>query len=89
VLLPRSRKLNGAVERANRTHTEEFYQVTACSLEMDGAFHYESMQEPRTALRPRNPGDLADSGSQRLPENPGAVEPRRLEGRDEAGVPPV
>jgi len=34
VLPPRSPKLNGAVERANRTHTEELYQVTACSLEM-------------------------------------------------------
>jgi putative transposase len=34
VLPPRSSKLNGAVERANRTHTEEFYQVTICSLEM-------------------------------------------------------
>jgi hypothetical protein len=26
--------LNGAVERANRTHAEEFYQVAFCSLEM-------------------------------------------------------
>ncbi len=34
VLPPRSPKLNGAVERAQRTHTEEFYQVTAHSLEM-------------------------------------------------------
>jgi putative transposase len=34
VLPPRSPKLNGAVERAHRTHTEEFYQVTPCSLEM-------------------------------------------------------
>jgi transposase InsO family protein len=34
VLPPRSPKLNGAVERANRTHTEEFYQVTPCALEM-------------------------------------------------------
>lgn len=34
VLPPRSPKLNGSVERANRTHTEEFYQVNACSLEM-------------------------------------------------------
>ena len=32
VLPPRSPKLNGAVERANRTHTEEFYEVTPCSL---------------------------------------------------------
>ena len=31
---PRSPKLNGAVEPANRTHTEEFYHVTLCSLEM-------------------------------------------------------
>ena len=29
---PRSPKLNGAVERAQRTHTEEFYEVTPCSL---------------------------------------------------------
>jgi putative transposase len=34
VLPPRSPKLNGAVERANRTHAEEFYQVAPCSLEM-------------------------------------------------------
>ncbi len=27
-LPPRSPKLNGHVERANRTHTEEFYEVT-------------------------------------------------------------
>ena len=27
-VLPRSPKLHGAVERANRTHTEEFYEVT-------------------------------------------------------------
>jgi hypothetical protein len=27
VLPPRSPKLNGSVERANRTHSEEFYQV--------------------------------------------------------------
>jgi putative transposase len=33
-LPPRSPKLNGSVERANRTHTEEFYQVTPYSLEL-------------------------------------------------------
>ena len=27
-LPPRSPKLNGCVERANRTHTEEFYEIT-------------------------------------------------------------
>lgn len=31
VLPPKSPKLNGSVERANRTHTEEFYEVTDCS----------------------------------------------------------
>ncbi len=32
VLPPRSPKLNGQVERANRTHTEEFHEITPCSL---------------------------------------------------------
>lgn len=34
VLPPRSPKLNGSVERAQRTHTEEFYEVTESSLEV-------------------------------------------------------
>ena len=34
VLPPRSPKLNGHVERAHRTHTEEFYEVTDCEFEM-------------------------------------------------------
>jgi hypothetical protein len=34
VLPPRFPKLNGAVERASRTYTQAFYQVTDCSLEM-------------------------------------------------------
>jgi putative transposase len=34
VLPPRSPKLNGAVERANRTHSEEFYEVTDAPLEL-------------------------------------------------------
>jgi putative transposase len=42
VLPPRSPKLHGAVERANRTHTEEFYEVTDAPAEL-GAL--------RTALR--------------------------------------
>ena len=29
-----SPKLNGAVERAHRTHTEEFYEVTESSFEL-------------------------------------------------------
>ena len=33
-LPPRSTKLMGRVERAQRTHTEEFYQVTEFSLEV-------------------------------------------------------
>ena len=33
VLPPRSPKLNGAVERAQRTHTEEFYEVNDFPLE--------------------------------------------------------
>jgi len=34
VLPPRSPKLNGHVERAQRTHTEEFYEITDASLEI-------------------------------------------------------
>lgn len=34
VLPPRSPKLNGAVERANRTHTEEFYEITNSTFEL-------------------------------------------------------
>lgn len=34
VLPPRSPKLNGYIERANRTHTEEFYEVTDCEFDM-------------------------------------------------------
>ena len=34
VLPPRSPKLNGYVERANRTHTEEFYEVTDADFEL-------------------------------------------------------
>jgi len=33
VLPPRSPKLNGGVERAYRTHTEEFYEVTESSFD--------------------------------------------------------
>lgn len=34
-LPPRSPKLNGAVERANRTHTEEFYELTDALPELE------------------------------------------------------
>jgi len=34
VLPPRSPKLNGHVERANRTHTEEFYEVTDSEFDL-------------------------------------------------------
>jgi len=33
VLPPRSPKINGGVERAHRTHTEEFYEVTESSFD--------------------------------------------------------
>ena len=34
ILPPRSPKLNGGVERAHRTHTEEFYEVTESSFDL-------------------------------------------------------
>lgn len=39
VLPPRSPKLNGYVERANRTHTEEFYEVTDSSFDLSVLRH--------------------------------------------------
>ena len=36
VLPPRSPKLNGHVERAQRTHTEEFYEVTDADFNIPG-----------------------------------------------------
>ena len=34
VLWPHSSKLNGGVERANRTHAEEFYEITDITFEL-------------------------------------------------------
>ena len=39
VLPPRSPKLNGGVERAHRTHTEEFYEVTDSSFDLADIRH--------------------------------------------------
>lgn len=46
VLPPRSPKLNGHVERANRTHTEEFYEVTDSEFDiasLNPALHHWEM----------------------------------------------
>jgi len=53
VLPPKSPKLNGAVERAQRTHTEEFYEVTDCAWTLE-ALNRELLQWERTynTLRP-------------------------------------
>tara|TARA_Y100000310_G_scaffold3880_1_gene4771 strand:- start:31 stop:1062 length:1032 start_codon:yes stop_codon:yes gene_type:complete len=47
VLPPRSPKLNGCVERAQRTHTEEFYEVVEFSLEV-AALNQELLAWERT-----------------------------------------
>ena len=73
VLPPRSPKLNGRVERANRTHTEEFYEVTPCSFSI-AELNRELQAWERTynTLRPHQSLDyltpqefLAQSSSQR------------------------
>jgi putative transposase len=53
VLPPRSPKLHGAVERANRTHTEEFYEVTTAEPEL-AAFQVELLAWERVynTIRP-------------------------------------
>lgn len=47
VLPPRSPELNGGVERAHRTHTEEFYEVTESSFEL-AALRRELLQWEQT-----------------------------------------
>lgn len=48
-------KLKGAVERANRTHPRDSYQVAACSLEMKRLNGTVSVEKKSTAL-PRSSG---------------------------------
>ena len=73
VLPPRSPKLNGRVERANRTHTEEFYEITPCPLQIaqlnQELLHWErtyNTVRPHQALGYLTPQQfLARSSSQR------------------------
>jgi putative transposase len=65
VLPPRSPKLNGSVERAQRTHTEEFYEVTEFSLEVAplnrelwGWEHAYNTVQPHQALGYLTPGEF-------------------------------
>ena len=73
VLPPRSPKLNGQVERANRTHTEEFYEITPFSLpianlnrDLQAWEHTYNTVRPHQALGYRTPLEfLAQSSPQR------------------------
>ncbi len=70
VLPPKSPKLNGSVERANRTHTEEFYEVNECSWtipelnkQLIGWEHVYNCIRPHHALGNRTPLQfLKDNG---------------------------
>ena len=60
VLPPRSPKLNGHVERAQRTHTKEFYEVTHTSfeiLELNQALL--KWQEVYNTIRPTEHWDIS------------------------------
>jgi putative transposase len=68
VLPPRSPKLNGAVERANRTHQEEFYQtstaeltVAALGAELAGWEHIYNTIRPHQALGYLTPRQFLDN----------------------------
>jgi transposase InsO family protein len=65
VLPPRSPKLNGAVERAHRTHLEEFYDVVPFALDLPTLNrqlrqweHIYNTQRPHQALAYRTPADV-------------------------------
>jgi putative transposase len=68
VLPPRSPKLHGAVERANRTHTEEFYELTDAEPELE-AFQAElrawevvyNTIRPHQSLGQRTPAEFLAS----------------------------
>jgi putative transposase len=70
VLPPKSPKLNGSVERAHRTHTEEFYEVYECSWtvpelnqELRQWEHIYNCVRPHQALRYKTPLQfLKDNG---------------------------
>jgi len=64
VLPPRSPKLNGCVERANRTHTEEFYELYDGDLDLpnlnDALQHWEHIYNtvrPHQSLDNRTPAE--------------------------------
>jgi transposase InsO family protein len=65
VLPPRSPKLNGAVERAHRTHLEEFYDVVPFALDLPTLNrqlrqweHIYNTQQPHQALAYRTHADV-------------------------------
>lgn len=77
-LPPRSPKLNGQVERVNRSYTEEFYQVHP--IPFDVALHNKQLDHwdhvyntirPHHALRSKTPQEFLDS----LRENPTRLSP--------------
>jgi transposase InsO family protein len=68
VLPPRSPKLNGSVERANRTHTEEFYEVTDAEPDLASLAaalaaweHTYNHVRPHQALGQRTPAEFLAS----------------------------
>lgn len=76
VLPPRSPKLNGSVERAQRTHTEEFYEVTPCSFqiaqlnqELQGWERTYNTVRPHQALGYRTPQQFLAQGQSQRKEN--------------------
>ena len=60
-LPPHSPKLNGTVERAPRTYTEEFYEVTPCSCQVTPL-----SQEPPIQNSSRTPRAFAKPSHTRL-----------------------
>jgi transposase InsO family protein len=73
VLPPRSPKLHGSVERANRTHTEEFYEVTDAPAELEALAAELAVWEtvyntirPHQALGQLTPAEFLASLSQQV-----------------------
>jgi transposase InsO family protein len=73
---PRSRKLNGAVERAQRTHTEEFYEVRPFAAWTIDAINREARAWERVYNTIRPHQALGDQNSASVPPRPARRRPR-------------
>jgi putative transposase len=79
VLPPRSPELNGSVERAHRTHTEEFYEVQDFPLDMPGLnLALEAWERTYNTIRPHQALDWRTPEEYLKERHPGLAQLHQL-----------